>query len=108
MAPSELCFTPATNLVHMIRQKDVSVMEVMEAHLAQIDRVNPVVNAIVTYHPDQALDNARTADEAIAKNKPIGPLFGLPIAHKDLVSTKGVRTTFGSPIFVILFLTKMN
>ena len=99
MAPSELCFTPATNLVHMIRQKDVSVMEVMEAHLAQIDRVNPVVNAIVTYHPDQALDNARTADEAIAKNKPIGPLFGLPIAHKDLVSTKGVRTTFGSPIF---------
>ena len=74
-------------------------MEVMEAHLAQIDRVNPVVNAIVTYHPDQALDNARTADEAIAKNKPIGPLFGLPIAHKDLVSTKGVRTTFGSPIF---------
>ena len=99
MPVSELCFTPATDLVRMIRQKDVSVTEVMEAHLVQVDRVNPVVNAIVTYHPEQALDGARKADQAIARNEAQGPLFGLPIAHKDLVSTKGVRTTFGSPIF---------
>ncbi len=99
MSVSELCFTPATDLVRMIRRKDVSVTEVMEAHLAQVDRVNPAVNAIVTYHPDQALDGARKADEAIARNEARGPLFGLPIAHKDLVLTKGVRTTYGSPIF---------
>ena len=99
MSPSELCFTPATDLVRMIRRKDVSVTEVMEAHLAQVDRVNPAVNAIVTYHPDQALEGARKADEAIARNEARGPLFGLPIAHKDLVLTKGVRTTYGSPIF---------
>ena len=71
----------------------------MEAHLAQVDRVNPTVNAIVTYHPDRALDQARKADEAIARNEAQGPLFGLPIAHKDLVLTKGVRTTYGSPVF---------
>ena len=99
MPASELCFTTATDLVRMIRKKDVSVTEVMEAHLAQVARVNPAVNAIVTYHPEQALDGARKADEAIAKNEARGPLFGLPIAHKDLVSTRGVRTTFGSPIF---------
>ena len=99
MPVSELCFTPAIDLVRMIRNKDVSATEVMEAHLAQVDRVNPVVNAIVTYHPEQALDGARKADQAIARNEAKGPLFGLPIAHKDLVSTKGVRTTFGSPIF---------
>lgn len=99
MPISDLCYTPATELVRMIRRKDVSVTEVMEAHLAQVDRVNPAVNAIVTYHPDQALDGARQADEAIARNEARGPLFGLPIAHKDLVLTKGVRTTYGSPIF---------
>ena len=99
MSVSELCYTSATDLVRMIRRKEVSVTEVMEAHLAQVDRVNPAVNAIVTYHPDQALDGARQADEAIARNEARGALFGLPIAHKDLVLTKGVRTTYGSPIF---------
>ena len=99
MPVSELCFTSATVLVRMIRRKDVSVTEVMEAHLAQVDRVNPAVNAIVTYHPEQALDGARKADEAIAQGEAGGPLFGLPIAHKDLVLTRGVRTTYGSPIF---------
>ena len=99
MPVSELCFTPAADLVRMIRRKDVSVTEVMEAHLAQVDRVNPVVNAIVTYHPEQAVDQARKADEALARNEAKGPLFGLPIAHKDLVLTRDVRTTYGSPIF---------
>ena len=99
MPVPELCFTSATDLVRMIRRKDVSVTEVMEAHLAQVDRVNPAVNAIVTYHPEQALDGARKADEAIAQDEAKGPLFGLPIAHKDLVLTRGVRTTYGSPIF---------
>ena len=80
MPVSELCFTPAIDLVRMIRNKDVSATEVMEAHLAQVDRVNPVVNAIVTYHPEQALDGARKADQAIARNEAKGPLFGL--AHR--------------------------
>lgn len=72
----------------------------MTAHLGQIDRVNPKVNAIVTRVPDEVVLNAaERADRAIADGSPLGPLHGLPIAHKDLVETKGIRTTFGSPLF---------
>ena len=99
MANTDLCFLPATELAHRIRTKAVSCREVMAAHLAQIEQVNPKVNAIVTLLPERALEHARQADEAIARGDEIGPLHGLPIAHKDLVLTKGIRTTFGSPIF---------
>jgi amidase len=96
---SELCFMTATELARRIREREVSAREVMEAHLAQIDRVNPRVNAIVTLLPDEALVGARAADEALARGATTGPLHGLPIAHKDLELTAGIRTTFGSPIY---------
>ncbi len=98
-APNDLCFTPATDLAAMIRSKKVSAREVMQAHLAQIERVNPAVNAIVTLVADRAMADAAAADEELARGKPRGALHGLPIAHKDLVETKGIRTTFGSPFF---------
>src|SRR5579862_985066 len=82
-----------------MRSKELSAREVMEAHLAQVARVNPQVNAIVTLVPDQALEQALRADEAVAHGEFLGPLHGLPIAHKDLAETRGIRTTFGSPIF---------
>jgi amidase len=91
-----LCFLTAVELTRRIRSGDVSAWEVMHAHLAQIERVNPHVNAIVTLVADQALANARLADERRARGEPLGPLHGLPVAHKDLVDTKGVRTTMGS------------
>jgi amidase len=96
---SELCFLTATELVQRIQNRDLSVVEVMEAHLAQIERINPQVNAIVTLLPEQALTQARAADETLARGETVGRLFGLPMAHKDLALTKGIRTTFGSPIF---------
>ncbi len=104
MSASELCFLTARELARRIREKEVSCVEVMEAHLAQIDRVNPKVNAIVTYLPERGMEGARAADEAIAKGATargdaIGPLHGLPIAHKDIVPTAGIRTTWGSPIY---------
>jgi len=99
MASPELCFFPATELARRIRAKELSCQEVMEAHLARIERVNPKVNAIVTFLPEQALKQAHAADEALAKGLTPSPLHGLPIAHKDLVLTKGIRTTLGSPIF---------
>ena len=99
MPSTELCFRTATDLAHAIRTKELSALEVMAAHLAQIDRVNPIVNAIVTLDPDRALAGAKAADAAIARGDQLGPLHGLPIAHKDLVETKGIRTTMGSPIF---------
>jgi amidase len=70
----------------------------MQAHLAQIENINPQVNAIVTLHAEQAMEAARAADEAQARGEPLGPLHGLPVAHKDLMLTKGMRTTFGSKV----------
>ena len=94
---SDLCFLTATALRELIRSRRASVTEVLQAHLAQIERVNPKVNAIVTLRADEALAEARAADAALARGEEGGPLLGLPVAHKDLVPTRGLRTTWGSP-----------
>jgi amidase len=99
MENQEICFLTAIELARRIRAKELSATEVMEAHLAQIERVNPKVNAIVTFLPEQALEQARAADEALVRGEDVVPLCGLPVAHKDLTPTKGVRTTFGSLAF---------
>ncbi|UCD69196.1 MAG: amidase [Betaproteobacteria bacterium] len=99
MEPKELCFLPATELVRLMRAREVSVLEVMQAHLEQIERSNGRVNAIVTLVADRALDAARDCDARLGRGEDCGPLSGLPVAHKDLAVTRGVRTTFGSPIF---------
>jgi amidase len=99
MERQELCFLTATELARRIRAKELSAIEVMEAHLTQIERVNPKVNAIVTILSEEALEQARAADEALAHGEGVGALHGLPIAHKDLIPTRGVRTTFGSLVF---------
>jgi amidase len=95
----DVCFLSATQMADLIRRKKLSARETLEAHLKQIERVNPQVNAIVTLVAEQAMDNARKADEAQARGAALGPLHGLPIAHKDLEETAGIRTTFGSRIF---------
>jgi amidase len=99
MSNTEICFMTATELARRIRTRELSAREVMNAHLTQIERVNPKVNAIVTFLPEQAMEGATAADEALARGDDVGQLHGLPIAHKDLVPTKGIRTTFGSPIY---------
>src|ERR1700681_3932692 len=99
MKPEEICFLPAHELAHHIRAHELSAVEVMDAHIAQIERVNPAVNAIVTFLPDLARAGARAVDAALARGDDPGPLAGLPVVHKDLAVTKGIRTTFGSPIF---------
>ena len=86
-------------MARKIRRKELSAAEVMAAHLKQIERVNPKVNAIVTLVAEQAMEQARKADLAIGLGEPIGPLHGLPVAYKDLHDTKGIRTTYGSPLF---------
>jgi amidase len=98
-AVNPLCFLPARELAAKLRKKDLSARELLDACLQQIERVNPKVNAIVTLVADQARQTAKQMDEAAAKGKFAGVLHGLPTAHKDLVETKGIRTTFGSPIF---------
>ena len=86
-------------MVRLVRARELSAREVLEAHLDQVERVNPKVNAIVTLVAEQALERAADADEALARGDDVGPLHGIPVAHKDMVLTKGIRTTFGSPIF---------
>ena len=96
---TDLCFMTATDLQASIEARDVSVAEVVRAHLDQIERVNPEVNPVVTLCAERALAEARAADAAVARGESGGPLRGLPIAHKDLIPTAGIRTTYGSPVF---------
>ncbi|WP_061300284.1 amidase [Herbidospora cretacea] len=92
---TELHYLTASETSALLRAREISAAEVTQAHLDRIEAVNPQVNAIVTVTAERALDRARELDGGPWQ----GPLHGLPVAHKDLVSTKGVRTTFGSKIF---------
>jgi amidase len=99
-SPNEICFMKATDLAAMIREQKLSAREVMHAHLRQIERVNPKVNAIVTLvDEDKLMEQARAADELIARGDSIGPLHGLPVGVKDLTETAGICTTYGSPLY---------
>jgi len=99
LSSSDICFLRAVDILALIRSKKLSAREVMQAHLKQIQRINPKVNAIVTQVPeDQLMAQAAAADESLAKGKWLGPLHGLPVGVKDLHETNGLRTTFGSPL----------
>jgi len=86
-------------MAKLLRDGKLSAREAVDAHLTQIESVNPNVNAIVTLVSDHARQRAYEADEAQAAGRSLGPLHGLPTVHKDLQPTKGIRTTFGSRIF---------
>ena len=94
-----LVFEGARKLAARIRQRELSAVELARAFIAQVERVNPRVNAIVTFTPEVALEEARRIDERLARGEQVGPLAGLPIAYKDMIATRGVRTTLGSPIY---------
>jgi len=98
-AGSSLCFASAVEMAGLIRAKELSAREALAEHLKQIERVNPKVNAIVTLVPEVGAEAAAQADQRQARGETLGPLHGLPVAHKDLMATRGIRTTFGSPMF---------
>ncbi|MBS1874862.1 MAG: amidase [Acidobacteria bacterium] len=93
------CFMTAVDMARLIREGGLSARELVTAHLDRIERLNPRVNAIVTLTAEQAMREAAAADEDQVHGRLRGPLHGLPVAHKDLAETAGVRTTFGSPLF---------
>lgn len=92
----ELSFTPATELAAAIRAKKLSPVEIVQAAIARIHKVNPKINAFCTVTADQALRAAKRAEDQLMRNEPLGSLHGLPVSVKDLLLTEGVRTCFGS------------
>src|SRR5215217_7855715 len=94
----DLCFRPATELAALLRAGEISARELLDAHLDRIDRLNPAINAVVTLDVEGARVAADAADAARAAGEDVGPLHGLPVAHKDTHATGGMRTTWGSPL----------
>ena len=100
MPSDELCWLSASELAAMIRRRKVSPVEVVDSVLDRIGRVNPQLNAYVTVTADEARRAARAAERALGPRRArLGPLHGVPFSVKDLVFTKGVRTTFGTRLF---------
>ena len=100
MADGRLCWLPATELATLIRRKKVSPVEVVDAILDRIERINPKLNAFVTLTDEAARREAKAAERALMRRSTLlGPLHGVPFSVKDLVVTKGVRTTFGTPLY---------
>ena len=99
MEGQDLCLLSAVEMTHLIRKKSLSARELMTAHLRQIERLNPQVNAIVMLVAEQALREAESADAVQAAGEPVRPLHGLPVAIKDLHDTAGIRTTYGSRLY---------
>ncbi|MCZ6538434.1 MAG: amidase family protein, partial [Chloroflexi bacterium] len=81
---SELVFKTAREQARLVASGEVSSVELVGAHLEQIEQVNPSVNAMVTMVAESAMERARAADKARSTGKELGPLHGLPIAIKDL------------------------
>ena len=95
----ELCFLTARELAGLLARGEVSAREVVEAHLRRIERLDPHIHAFVTVVPERALAAAAHLDSQFVRSGPVGPLHGIPVAHKDLLETAGIRTTYGSPLF---------
>ncbi len=96
---SAIHYQEATALAALIRTKQLSSREVVQAHLDRIQAVNPQVNAVVTLMAEQALTSADAADRAVAAGAPLGPLHGVPFSIKDALDTAGVLTQRGSKLF---------
>src|SRR5437763_2214357 len=96
---SDLCFTPATELGRLIDARELSPVELVDAVLRRIERLNPVLNAYLTVAADPAREQARAAEGRALRGERRGPLDGIPYSIKDLEPTAGVRTTYGSKWF---------
>ena len=96
---NDLAFTPAAELRRLIDAKQVSIIELTEMFYRRIDELNPKLNAYLAICPDQAMRQAREAQDAVQRGDPLGPLHGIPVSVKDLEMTQGIPTTMGSALF---------
>jgi amidase len=90
---------PAHELAALIRKRKISPVELLDAQLGAIERLNPELNAIVTLVADKAREGARAAEQAVMRGDKTGALHGLPIGIKDITATADIRTTYGSPLY---------
>lgn len=98
-ADNDLSRRSASDLARLIATRAASPVEVLEAHLQTVARLNPRVNAICTLAADQAMEAARAAERAVMAGEAVGSLCGLPVGIKDVTPTAGIRTTYGSPLY---------
>src|SRR5438132_665448 len=96
---TELCSLDATSIAKKIASKEISPVEVVEAALRRIKRLNPKVNAVCTVAADSALAAAREAEQLVMAGGTLGPLHGVPVGIKDVTPTAGIRTTYGSKLY---------
>ena len=96
---ADLAFTSAIDMRRFIGSKEVAIPELVEFFYQRIQALNPRLNAYLALCPDQAMDQARSAQEAVQRGDPLGPLHGIPVSIKDLEMTKGIPTTSGSAVF---------
>lgn len=95
----EICYMSAGDLSKLVQKKEVSPVEIIDAHLSRIEATEPVLNSFITLLAEKSRAAARQAEKDIQAGKYKGPLHGIPVALKDLFNTGGVRTTSGSKIF---------
>jgi Asp-tRNA(Asn)/Glu-tRNA(Gln) amidotransferase A subunit family amidase len=99
MTHEDLSYASAADLSALIRSRQLSPVEIVQSTLARVERAQPVLNAFITVCAEEALAASREAESAVVRGDSLGPLHGIPFSVKDLVNTKGVRTTYGSKIF---------
>ena len=91
-----LCFLPATQLRELIARKDASPVEIVSVVLARAEALQPELNCVITLCAESAMAQAKEAEGKVMAGEPLGLLHGIPVTVKDIVNTKGVRTTFGA------------
>ena len=99
MNSSEICYMSLTDTAEAVRTKELSPVEIMDAVLHRIEKLNPRVNAYCTLVGDSARKHAAEAETAVMKREELGPLHGIPVSIKDLLLSGGIRTTAGSRIY---------
>lgn len=98
MATDDVCFLPLTHLAALIKKRAVSPVEVTQAYLDRVQAVDPQLNSYLTVTAERALQEARAAEAGMRGNPHPGPLYGIPLAHKDIIATKGIATTCASKV----------
>ena len=96
MNKEDICFMSACDMLDAIKRQELTSEEITEAVIERIEKINPIVNAYCTTTFDLARKMAINADNAVKKGDPLGVLHGIPTSIKDLMMTKGIRTTYGS------------